>query len=44
MINKVIEKMGLSESEKAYLEPHIDKIISKTQSIWQVVEDSAGYG
>lgn len=44
MINKVIKKMGLSESEKAYLEPHIDKIISKTQSIWQVVEDSAGYG
>ena len=44
MINRIIEKMGLSESEKAYLEPQLDKIMSKTQSIWQVVEDSAGYG
>lgn len=37
-------RMGLTDAEKSYLEPQIDKIISKTQSIWQVVEDSAGYG
>lgn len=37
--------MGLSESDKEYIRRnHAKSIEENVKSIWQVVEDSAGYG
>lgn len=45
MLNKILNKMNLSENQKKYiLEHHSDKILSKIESIWGTIENASGYG
>jgi DNA polymerase III alpha subunit len=44
MLDKVMQKMGLTDKQKEFIKREKSKeIIDKTDSIWQVVEDASGY-